>query len=281
MSDTLKDKIGIYQIVNLIDGKKYIGSSKNLYNRKSKHIYTLRTNSHRNCYLQRAFNKYGEANFSFEVIEFINTEEELLPREQYYIELYQVCDRDKGYNLVVDATRNILSDEILVKIKENNTGCKNPMYGKNHSLETKLRISNINKGKTFSKEQCKKLSLAHKGKNNSSYSKTGALNSNSKKVICIETGVIYNCMLEASRINNISYGGISECCRGNRNTVGGYHWEFYKPKSNKVICLDTNIIYDSANMASKETSIPVGNIIKVCNNERFTAGGYRWEYYQE
>ena len=57
----------------------------------------------------------------------------------------------------MDATRNILSDEILVKIKENNTGCKNPMYGKNHSLETKLRISNINKGKTFSKEQCKKL----------------------------------------------------------------------------------------------------------------------------
>ena len=45
-----------------------------------------------------------------------------------------------------------------------------------------------------------------------------------KKVICIETGVIYNCIAKASKETNISH--ISECCYNKRKTAGGYHWEF-------------------------------------------------------
>lgn len=210
MNIDLKGKMGIYQIVNLIDGKKYVGSSKNLYNRKSKHIYTLRTNSHRNCYLQRAFNKYGEVNFSFEIIEFVSTEEELLPREQYYIELYQVCDRDKGYNLIVDATRHIPSEE------------------------TKLKISLAHQGKTISEETKIKMSLAQKGSKNYNYGKTGALNPASKKVICIETGVIYDGLSEADRILNIDFANIFKCCKGKQKTAGGYHWKYYDDYKNSL-----------------------------------------------
>ena len=241
MDIDLKDKMGIYQIVNLIDGKKYIGSSKNLYNRKSKHIYTLRTNSHRNCYLQRAFNKYGEANFSFEVIEFINTEEELLPREQYYIELYQVCDRDKGYNLIVDATRNIPSKETKLKISLAH-------QGKTISEETKLKMSLAQKGsknhnygktgylhpmhgKTHSKESRYRMSQNHadvSGSKNPMYGKHGELHPASKKVICIETGVVYGSMVDIEKITGIKRNNISSCCTGKNKTAGGYHWKYYE-----------------------------------------------------
>lgn len=222
MSNTLSGKMGIYQIVNLTDGKKYIGSSNNLYNRKAKHFSALRNNNHYNYYLQRAFNKHGEANFSFEVIEFVNTIEELLPREQYYIELYQVCDRDKGYNLIVDATRNILSDESREKISLANKG-------KTLSEETKLKMSLAKKGRIFSEETKQKMSLVKKGDKHPMYGKTGALNPASKKVICVETGVIYDSMLEASRVLNICFTSISKCCTGKLKTTGGYHWQFYNP----------------------------------------------------
>lgn len=53
-----------------------------------------------------------------------------------------------------------------------------------------------------------------------------------KKVRCIETGIIYNSINEASALSNISRSGITMCCRkyiykGNlHKTAGGFHWEF-------------------------------------------------------
>ena len=46
-----------------------------------------------------------------------------------------------------------------------------------------------------------------------------------KKVLCVETGIVYNSIREAS----IAIGGghISDCCNGKRKTTKGYHWEWY------------------------------------------------------
>ena len=60
---------GIYKIVNKVNQKFYLGSSVNLYKRMLRHFNSLRKNKHHNIYLQRAFNKYGEDNFEFVVIE--------------------------------------------------------------------------------------------------------------------------------------------------------------------------------------------------------------------
>ena len=48
----------------------------------------------------------------------------------------------------------------------------------------------------------------------------------SKKVRCIETGVIYESLTEASRQTSIAVSSISECCNGKRKTAGGFHWEY-------------------------------------------------------
>lgn len=49
---------------------------------------------------------------------------------------------------------------------------------------------------------------------------------NMKKVLCVETNIIYNSLNEASRILNISQGNISMCLCGKRNIAGGYHWQY-------------------------------------------------------
>lgn len=47
----------------------------------------------------------------------------------------------------------------------------------------------------------------------------------SKKVLCKETGKIYNSISEASVLNGLGYSHISQCVNGKRKTCGGLHWE--------------------------------------------------------
>lgn len=58
-----------YKIENKINNQKYIGITTNPQVRKNRHFNKLRKNCHFNPHLQCAFNKYGEDNFFFEIIE--------------------------------------------------------------------------------------------------------------------------------------------------------------------------------------------------------------------
>lgn len=76
---------GIYCIINIRNSKRYIGSSKNIRQRLWSHRAELRHNKHQNAHLQSAWNKYGEQNFDYYILE--NCEEcLLLEREQWYID---------------------------------------------------------------------------------------------------------------------------------------------------------------------------------------------------
>lgn len=48
----------------------------------------------------------------------------------------------------------------------------------------------------------------------------------SKKILCVETGRIFNSISEASRILEIDVSNIEKCLKGKRKTCGGYHWEY-------------------------------------------------------
>jgi hypothetical protein len=47
-----------------------------------------------------------------------------------------------------------------------------------------------------------------------------------KKIICIENGKIYNGLIEAEEMMNISVKQISKCLRGISKTAGGFHWKY-------------------------------------------------------
>lgn len=55
----------IYQIINKVDGRRYVGQTINLEKRKQTHFSKLRKNQHPNKLLQDAWNEWGEENFSF------------------------------------------------------------------------------------------------------------------------------------------------------------------------------------------------------------------------
>lgn len=91
-------KSGVYQIVNTVNQKRYIGCSVNIQQRCRKHREKLTKNTHENAHLQAAWNKYGKVAFTFEVIEYCE-DEIILMREDYWAKLTMVTNDEYGYNI--------------------------------------------------------------------------------------------------------------------------------------------------------------------------------------
>ena len=105
--------IGIYKIQNLLNGKLYIGQSVDIESRWRIHIVELRNNYHHNTCLQNAWNKYGEDNFLFEVIEECEPMVQF-EREQYYLNILNPFD-NRGYNIVRQISKDYMSDNYMIK----------------------------------------------------------------------------------------------------------------------------------------------------------------------
>lgn len=143
-------KSGIYQIVNNINNKRYIGSSNNIIRRFSGHRYCFKKGQRGNAHLRNAWRKYGSENFKFEILEHCQIYE-LAVREQYYIDKYLPKEL---YNKRKDATNNTgnklgpLSDERKAKLKGRiawNKGLKFPNTPNSGSF--KKGLTSWNKGK--------------------------------------------------------------------------------------------------------------------------------------
>lgn len=122
---------GIYQIINTVNGKTYIGSAILFYKRFHVHISLLRRGKHGNVHLQNAFSKYGIDCFQWEIIKTVNRADNisdrdyltlLLKYEQFYIDAFDAYE--SGYNRAHKAGSNIgykLSFESKKKISRSKT----------------------------------------------------------------------------------------------------------------------------------------------------------------
>ena len=117
-------KSGIYCLKSKINGKMYIGLSKDVYYRRRKHFECLAGQRHHNTKMQRHFNKYGSDDLVFEIIELCN-KDVLEEREMYWIDyhnsFYKGFNETKGGSLKdYCATRfdfeNIHTGEILENV---------------------------------------------------------------------------------------------------------------------------------------------------------------------
>lgn len=100
--------IGIYKIENKINSKCYVGQSIDIEHRWMIHKSTLNNNTHHNNYLQRAWNKYGEENFEFKILE-ICSEDELDEKEIEWIDKlhsYRYHSDSNGYNMNIGGDGN-------------------------------------------------------------------------------------------------------------------------------------------------------------------------------
>lgn len=77
---------GVYRIYNIVNGKFYIGSTTWSFQKRWRtHRNQLRKNRHNNPHLQYSWNKHGESNFIFEIIESCD-KSKCFQREQHYID---------------------------------------------------------------------------------------------------------------------------------------------------------------------------------------------------
>ena len=148
-NDKIYSRVGIYGIKNIVNNKIYVGKTGMSFgDRWDSHKALLRSNKHDNRYLQNAWNKYGEENFKFIVIEDCDVCV-LNEREIYWIKFYK--DKGLSYNLHDggDGGYNLgkhLSDETKRKIGEKN---RVNMLGKTHSEATKQKMRDAHLGKKY------------------------------------------------------------------------------------------------------------------------------------
>lgn len=161
-------KPGIYKITNLINNKMYYGSSFNLFNRCHNHKMNLRRNTHHNQHLQYAWNKYGEENFVFEIVEIVeanNISREkinliLKEKECFYL---NTIDNILLYNLdSCKSGRKVMTKESRIKIGDSKRGLKrknehNKWYGR-HILQYDLNGHFIREWESI-KEAAKTLDI--------------------------------------------------------------------------------------------------------------------------
>jgi len=168
--DNTMSVMGIYEIVNLYDGRAtaYVGSSVKIKKRWRRHVLALRKGGHDNAHLQAAWNKYGEGAFSFCVLEQVGDRENLLEREQSFLdcafEVGNTYNMAKHADLPPISRGAVLSEEHRRKISEAHKGKSVPEETKHKISETrKKQGSPWLKGKRLSEETKRKISEAVMG----------------------------------------------------------------------------------------------------------------------
>lgn len=176
--------------------------------------------------------------------------------------------REKMLSIRQDANGVYKSDEFRNKISEMVKGSNNPNYQNYWSEEQKEH-------------------LRQKQKNNPLYK--DETNPNAKRVICVETGEIFDCIKFAKEKYDIkSDGSITVALKNPIRTAGKVHWVYYsdnflddnyrlnylinilkKNNTNKsLICLDDLSLYNSKTDLAKCLNITVGKITWQLNKEQ-------------
>lgn len=228
----------VYKIINDVNGKVYIGSTINPHDRMKRHFSALRSGRHHSTHLQRAFDKYGEEHFHFEIIEVCDANKRL-EREQYYIDQLDFSG-NKSYNESPIATNCVLCGE--KNGMWGKRGKDNPNYGRRNSEETKKKMSNSAKMVVHKKEWAEKasktrkekfangeLSVWNKGLHISEEQKNLLKIIRSKPVICydLETG-IYVKTYESEKIavEELKYTCIYRICKEKEKSRRFYHFRY-------------------------------------------------------
>ncbi len=246
---------GIYQILNKLDGKIYIGQSIDIERRWNQHRYGKGS-----LILRNAINKYGVEHFEFKIIEEINiiskTEKEiqdlLVTLEQKWLDSKKPFLKENGYNIQSEAKPNI-----PIKRSEG--------YG---ALISKIKIDNN-----------------HCGKTTIQYNLNGEFIKKWKSAAAIERELgfkaenISACNLRKAKTSN------GYIWRFEGDTVSKYDIKNLKIKLGSLkpinqMSFDGQIIntFDSLTEASKHTGVHYTNISKVCSKKQKSAGGFKWEY---
>lgn len=290
----------VYMHKNKINGKVYIG------------ITSLKTWRRWDCgrgyknqiLFHRAIEKYNWNNFEH-IILFENlTKEQAEQKEIELIAQYKSNQKEYGYNIAnggncvgsaSEETRKKMSERMKknnpMKNKTTIEKMRQSQLGKKLSEEHKQKLINANKGRKHTEEEKEKDRIAHLGKKNGMYGKKpwnyGKPMSEKQKQLLIESrkGLVpWNKGKELSEEHKKKVSVATKLAMQKPEVKA----KLCKPKTiinkskwKKVICIETNEIFESIALASKNKNCKSGDISKVCKGKAKTCGGYHWKYYEE
>ena len=238
-----KTKWIVYLHENPFNNKKYVGITSQDPERR----WGGGSGYHNNLPFYKDIRKYGWKNFKHTILETGISTADIGKIEQYYIDLYDTLNPEKGYNRA-------------------NGGLNPGRLGLSHSKETKKKIGQANSKSVLClntnilypsvTQAAQELGLSFKEISACCNNKRGAKstkglywvysntvlteqkckqsiskiekNAYTKQkhsVKCLETNIVYSSQREAQRQLNITRGAISNCIRGKQQTAGGFHWK--------------------------------------------------------
>lgn len=194
------DNYTVYVHINKTNNKMYFGITK----QKPEDRWLNGKGYLYNLHFTNAIKKYGWNGFEHEIIASHLTQEEACNMEKLLIKTFHTNNKLYGYNQ--DEGGGLPPVQIGEKnyfYNKHFCGSDHPMYGKTHTNETKIKMS----------------------KNH--WNSAGGNNPNAKRIICLETGIIYPSAIDAQNDTGIKRNNITAACRKDRQvTAGGYHWNY-------------------------------------------------------
>ena len=277
----------VYAHINKENGKAYIGISKqNLKTRWGKNGkgYSQQPKFY------NAIQKYGWDNFIHCVlIENIETQEEALDLETYYIEKYNSIDN--GYNILHNGIKSYPRTK--------------PVY----CITTKTKYDSIREASLSTGCEASKIIANCKAKigltkglswtywdvdNNAPIIKDefqSKIPANSIKIYCIEKRCFYNSIQEACRELNLDKRSLQRVLNYERAGIQNLHFvkasEMHKikdviqkdiGKSKRVYCYETNEIYFSLQEAAKMCNKTPQSVMKNCQGKLKSCNGFHFSY---
>jgi group I intron endonuclease len=121
----------VYIAKNIVNNKVYIGITKrNLEKRVYEHLYSSNIpNKYLTIRFYNSIRKYGKDNIKWDILCECNSVEELLKKEEYFINLYDSTNPDKGYNMLKSST--FLNYKHTKEFKDNLSLLKTDVKSKN------------------------------------------------------------------------------------------------------------------------------------------------------
>lgn len=152
----------IYQIRNICNGKRYIGSTQEARHRWTVHRSSMKAGKHVNSEIQADFNEFGINAFECEIV---TTCEDMTSEERKELENIIIKAAKPEYNCWwTGKAWQVRTQEMIQKGIESR---RNGMGWAKHSEETKRKIGEAHRGKTVSLQTRMKLSEANTGRKRS------------------------------------------------------------------------------------------------------------------
>ena len=292
----------IYKHTNKINGKCYIGQTKQLLSERWRNGNGYKNN----LYFYNSILKYGWDNFSHEILEDnLQNLKQANEREMFWISKYDSFKN--GYNLTAGGdNRNHLGIPIL-QIDINTLAIINSFQTiRDAENVTGIDHTHISRCCRFDKKYVSAGGFYwcfqnEWNKNWMPKKKTPPAAYNKKEIYQLDKSLNivnkFSSILEASKTTGINHSTIWQCCSGKKITAGNFYWCYIEdiidfiPLNSldeiPVVRIDKNNLenikfYPNILTAAKENNIKNPEVIgRACRGKQISAGNYYWSLQED